>query len=167
MPDHRIFGRTLAALRMAHGWTQEKLAERAGMNKSQISRYERNQDQPGPRNVQRLAEALNLDPVELHLWQKRFQELVERTAPGPPPRPTPPVVDWPFPWSVCRGRRTRTSPRPAPTGPPTRRSSASSACTSTTWRIRGTGRRVHRTVPGHGLVPCRVRFSAPGYGLVR
>jgi len=97
MPDNWMIGRTLAALRVAHGWTQAELGERTGMDKSQISRYERDEEQPGPRNLQRLAEALHLDPVELHHWQRKLHELVERTSPGPPPRPAPPVVDWPFP----------------------------------------------------------------------
>lgn len=97
MPDNWILGRTLAALRIAHGWSQEELAERAGMDKAQISRYERNENQPTRQSLDRLAKALNLAPFELHLWQRDLQELLERTAPGPPPRPAPPVVDWPLP----------------------------------------------------------------------
>jgi len=97
MPDNWMTGRTLAALRVAHGWTQAELAERSGVDKSQISRYERNEGRPTFRTLERLAEALLLEVYELRRWEEDLSELVGRTTPGPPPRPAPPMVDWPFP----------------------------------------------------------------------
>jgi len=105
MPDNWMTGRTLAALRVAHGWTQAELAERSGVDKSQISRYERNEGRPTFRTLERLAEALLLEVYELRHWEEELSELVGRTTPGPPPRPAPPMVDWPLtigrlPWET-------------------------------------------------------------------
>lgn len=97
MPDNWTTGRALAALRMAHGWTQAELAERSGVAKAQISRYERGKGQPSVRILTRLAEALHLSLVEFHHWQEDLRQLVERRSAEPPPRPSAPVVDWPLP----------------------------------------------------------------------
>lgn len=72
------FGRTLAALRTAHGWTQAELAEASGVDKAQISRYERDVDRPSYRTHQALLEALRVSPEDIH----RFHAVLERIVTG-------------------------------------------------------------------------------------
>ncbi len=72
------FGRTLAALRTAHGWTQAELAEASGVDKAQISRYERDVDRPSFRTHKALLEALHVSPEDLH----RFHAVLERIVTG-------------------------------------------------------------------------------------
>ncbi len=69
-------GRTLAALRAAHGWTQAELAEASGVDKAQISRYERGVDQPSGRTVKALVEALHAEPADLPRLQATLERIV-------------------------------------------------------------------------------------------
>jgi DNA-binding Xre family transcriptional regulator len=62
------FGRRLAHLRRARGWTQSALAERSGINRSYLSGLENGERNIGLLNLVRLAEALDVDPVELLRW---------------------------------------------------------------------------------------------------
>src|SRR5262245_31821340 len=55
------FAGRLRELREAAGWTQEHLAERAGVKREAIARWEAGKREPGWSNVLALAEALGVD----------------------------------------------------------------------------------------------------------
>lgn len=59
------FGRRLATLRKAKGWSQEALALESGIARSYLGGVERGQRNIALVNICRLAEALNLKPSEL------------------------------------------------------------------------------------------------------
>lgn len=74
--DPRLrFGKRLAMLRRARGWTQQDLADRSGINRTYISALEHGERNIGLLNLARLAEALEVPAVELLRW--------ERDVPGP------------------------------------------------------------------------------------
>ena len=56
--DPEGFGERLARLRSARGWSQRQLGERTGLGGTQISKYERQEYQPRPEALGRLAAAL-------------------------------------------------------------------------------------------------------------
>ncbi|NBV23658.1 MAG: XRE family transcriptional regulator [Proteobacteria bacterium] len=64
-PVLAALGRNLRRWREAQPFTQEKLAERAGLDPTYISGIERGLRNPGIRNVARLAKALGLTTAEL------------------------------------------------------------------------------------------------------
>lgn len=78
------FGPALARLRRSRGWSQEELADRAGVSQRHLSFLETGRSLPGPRSLQRLIEAL-----ALRGWEHRA--LLEALAPSPSPitGPTP------------------------------------------------------------------------------
>jgi transcriptional regulator with XRE-family HTH domain len=55
------FAGRLRELREAAGWTQEQLAERVGVKREAIARWEAGKREPGWSNVLTLAEALGVD----------------------------------------------------------------------------------------------------------
>ncbi len=59
------FGEVVRALREARGWSQEKLAERADLNRSYLGEIERGQAQPSLITVAKLADALDISPSGL------------------------------------------------------------------------------------------------------
>lgn len=64
--DPRLsFGRYLAQLRKARGWSQEKLALESGIARSYLGEVERGQRNIALLNICRLAQALNIPPSEL------------------------------------------------------------------------------------------------------
>lgn len=65
----RRFGERLAAVRRARNWTQHDLAQRSGMNRTYISGLENGERNIGLLNLVRLAEALEVEPVELLRWE--------------------------------------------------------------------------------------------------
>lgn len=70
------FGKRLAALRKARGWSQEALALESGIARSYLGGVERGQRNIALVNICRLAEALNLKPSVLLDF--------DDTAPVPP-----------------------------------------------------------------------------------
>ncbi len=58
-------GTRLRTLRRARGWTQEQLAERAGLSYKFIGEIERGQSNPTLETLVALAQALDLDVVDL------------------------------------------------------------------------------------------------------
>jgi ribosome-binding protein aMBF1 (putative translation factor) len=56
----KAFGKRVRALRKARGWTQEDLAETAGLHENYISRLETGAQEPGFFVLRRLARAFNL-----------------------------------------------------------------------------------------------------------
>jgi transcriptional regulator with XRE-family HTH domain len=60
----RRFGQLLAAHRRRRGWTQEKLAEEAGLSPDTIAKVETGQTGARFPVIERLAQALDVDPAE-------------------------------------------------------------------------------------------------------
>lgn len=65
-----LFGRRLAKLRKAKGWSQEKLALESGVARSYLGGVERGQRNIALVNICKLAETMGLPPAEL----MRFDE---------------------------------------------------------------------------------------------
>ena len=59
------FGKRLYRLMVSKGWHQSELARRAGVARDSVSTYIRGVSLPDPSNLERLATALGVDPVEL------------------------------------------------------------------------------------------------------
>lgn len=60
-----LFGRHLAELRRAKGWSQEKLALESGLARSYLGGVERGQRNIALVNICKLAETLGVTPAEL------------------------------------------------------------------------------------------------------
>lgn len=60
-----LFGRRLAELRRAKGWSQEKLALESGLARSYLGGVERGQRNIALVNICKLAETLEVTPAEL------------------------------------------------------------------------------------------------------
>lgn len=58
-------GDTLKDLRIRKAWTQEQLAEKAGLGKNTVNRIEGNRTEPRMPTLSKLAKALGVDPAEL------------------------------------------------------------------------------------------------------
>ena len=69
MPKHdsvlAVLGRNVRQQRDAKTFTQEKLAEKSGLDPTYISDIERGRRNPGIKNVAKLAKALGLSTAEL------------------------------------------------------------------------------------------------------
>lgn len=76
MDAQKQFGKRLAALRKARGWSQEALALESGIARSYLGGVERGQRNIALVNICRLAEALSLKPSVLLDF--------DDTAPVPP-----------------------------------------------------------------------------------
>lgn len=59
------FGRRVYRLMMQKGWNQSELARQSGLPRDAISTYVRGQSFPTPKNLQKLAEALDSTPADL------------------------------------------------------------------------------------------------------
>lgn len=59
------FGKRLYKLMVAKGWHQSELARRSGIARDSVSTYVRGVSLPEPDNLQKLADALEVDPIEL------------------------------------------------------------------------------------------------------
>ncbi len=114
MPEQPMIGRTLAALRVAHGWTRAELAERAGMSEGEISRHERGETEPSPRDLFHLGEALHAPRLRIHAWIEAMTELVHGGGDPPSRLSSPPPPPWPFP--AARFPWERKTDAPGPTG---------------------------------------------------
>lgn len=62
-----IFGRRVAALRKARGWSQEQLALESGLARSYLGGVERGQRNISLLNIYRLAESMAISPSALFL----------------------------------------------------------------------------------------------------
>jgi transcriptional regulator with XRE-family HTH domain len=71
------FAGRLRELREAAGWTQDQLAERVGVKREAVARWEAGKREPGWSNVLALAEALGVDCTAF------TQAPARRTAAGP------------------------------------------------------------------------------------
>jgi transcriptional regulator with XRE-family HTH domain len=64
-PDRAALGRAVRALRQDHGWSQEVLAERAGLHWTYVGGIERGERNPSWENVVKLARGLGVTVSEL------------------------------------------------------------------------------------------------------
>ncbi len=60
-PEAALFGRTLRALRKQRGWSQEQLAEAAGITLNYVGNLERGEQGPSLNILARLARAFDVD----------------------------------------------------------------------------------------------------------
>ncbi len=58
-------GKRLREIRTAKGWTQEKLEELSGLDRTYISDIERGVRNPSVKSIEKLAKALRVKPAEL------------------------------------------------------------------------------------------------------
>jgi transcriptional regulator with XRE-family HTH domain len=58
-------GDQLNILRIRRALTQQELAEKAGISKNALNRIELNKAEPHMSTLRKLAQALNVDPIEL------------------------------------------------------------------------------------------------------
>ena len=58
-------GDNLKRLRTLNALTQEELATKAGLTSAAVARIERNEAEPRPSTLRKLASALNVKPAEL------------------------------------------------------------------------------------------------------
>lgn len=65
MTSRETFARNLKALRLARGFTQEELAHRAGVDRTYVSALERMVYAPSIDVLDRLAEAVGVEPWSL------------------------------------------------------------------------------------------------------
>ena len=65
LTDAPPFGRNLAALRKAHGWTQPQLAEMLGITLAALTHYERKAQNPTAEFVAKVAKLFNVSVDEL------------------------------------------------------------------------------------------------------
>ncbi len=67
MPDNvvRKVGRRIKELRQKKGWSQEKLAEEAGLHRTYIGQVERGEKSIGVDHLRRVAVALGVQPSEI------------------------------------------------------------------------------------------------------
>jgi len=63
--EGEIFGSTVRRMRSAAGWTQEDLAERAGLTATYVGQVERGAKVPSLTVVLKLARGLGVPPAEL------------------------------------------------------------------------------------------------------
>ncbi|RZL49716.1 MAG: XRE family transcriptional regulator [Variovorax sp.] len=68
------FGITVRQLRMGHGWTQDELAWRSGLDRSYVGEVERGGAVPSIVTVEKLADALQLEMTVLLAHCERVKE---------------------------------------------------------------------------------------------
>lgn len=76
MDAQKQFGKRLAALRKARGWSQEALALESGIARSYLGGVERGQRNIALVNICRLAEALGLKPSALLDFDAKEGEVI-------------------------------------------------------------------------------------------
>lgn len=67
-----------AMLRQMKGYTQRSLAERSDFKQSYIARIETSRVSPGPENIKRLADALEVDVLAITTVRARPQKAAAR-----------------------------------------------------------------------------------------
>lgn len=65
MDIRKRFGKRVKALREARGWSQEELADRAGLHRTYVSAVERAVRNPTLTVIERIAKALDITTSEL------------------------------------------------------------------------------------------------------
>ncbi|MDE7425769.1 MAG: helix-turn-helix domain-containing protein [Lachnospiraceae bacterium] len=70
----RVFGNNMKKYRIALGLSQEKFAEKCGLHRTYISTVERFQRNISIENVQRIADALNIETYKLFIEEDGEEE---------------------------------------------------------------------------------------------
>ncbi len=79
-----LLGLRLKHLRIQRHWTQEELAERIGISSKYLSSIERGKENPGLSTIARIAEGLQIEPIEMfdfaHEGKSRveLQEIIQK-----------------------------------------------------------------------------------------
>lgn len=68
------FGEKLSALRKQNGFSQETLAERLGVSRQAVSKWERNEAQPELSKILALCELFEVTPNELLGYEKKAEQ---------------------------------------------------------------------------------------------
>jgi transcriptional regulator with XRE-family HTH domain len=66
----RTFGARVRSLRLAHGLSQEELADRAGIHATYMSGIERGHRNPSLKNIHRIAKALGVPVKDLFAFDQ-------------------------------------------------------------------------------------------------
>ena len=74
-----LLASNLKAFRAARGWSQAKLAEKAGISTQHLGMIETQAKYPSPAMIHKLAMALSIDPAEL-FYREIDPETVRRNA---------------------------------------------------------------------------------------
>jgi len=72
--DVEALGVRIRQLRRAHGWTQEVLAEKAGIHPVYLAGIERGKRNPSFKNLHRIAEAFDISLATLFTENRRETE---------------------------------------------------------------------------------------------
>jgi transcriptional regulator with XRE-family HTH domain len=88
----RNLGRTLQLLREEHGWSQADLARKAGIGKSQLSKYENSKEQPRLDSLEKILAALSVRYVDFFTTVAFLDEQLERLSSSAPPAISGPQV---------------------------------------------------------------------------
>ncbi len=72
-------GETIRMLRKLKGWTQEKLAERSGINAKNISLLENNKVDIGKKRAEQLARAFGVHPAII-MFPEYEADLIQKAA---------------------------------------------------------------------------------------
>lgn len=93
--DREDLAPTVILLRAIRGWNRKQLADAAGMDKSQLARYELGQEIPSPRTLERLAAAVgvkahHLGPITAFIRGLQEDVAAGRTSPAPTASSTSP-----------------------------------------------------------------------------
>lgn len=71
-------GELIRSVRIERGLTQKELGDLCGMADSAIRRYESGRGNPTQKTLQRIAQALCVDPYSLYSWDQATEALEER-----------------------------------------------------------------------------------------
>ena len=63
--ERALFGARVRALRLGAGFSQEQLADHAGLDRTYVGGVERGERNPSLVNILKLARALNIEPADL------------------------------------------------------------------------------------------------------
>jgi transcriptional regulator with XRE-family HTH domain len=86
MTMFRNLGRTLQLLREEQGWSQADLARKAGIGKSQLSKYENSKEQPRLDSLEKILAALSVRYVDFFTTVSFLDDQLERlSSPSPLP----------------------------------------------------------------------------------
>jgi transcriptional regulator with XRE-family HTH domain len=88
----RNLGRTLQLLREERGWSQADLARKAGIGKSQLSKYENSKEQPRLDSLEKILTVLSVRYVDFFTTVAFLDEQLERLNSPSVPAVTPPPV---------------------------------------------------------------------------
>jgi transcriptional regulator with XRE-family HTH domain len=87
-------GRTLALLRDLRGLSQAALARKAGIGKSQLSKYETGKEKPKLESLSKLLAVLEIQPLQFFFALELVGRCSSMVAPGQPAPQDSPSLGW-------------------------------------------------------------------------